>query len=285
MKPMLAQLVINERSRRGSELADTVRAALRAHDIAFYESESPEDIDADTNCVIAAGGDGTIISQVANALARGLPLGVIPVGTFNDLARTLGIPLDVDAACAVIAARHERAIDVGEVNGRYFVNEASIGISSRISRLQTSEVKQRFGALAIIATALQAFRYSRAIRAEVRYDGRVERCKTIQMTVANSNRFGGVLHVEDASIDDGWLDLYSVDIESFREAFSLARAIFAGRRESAPGIRMLRSTWFDIRTRRPHRIAADGEPAGMTPAVFRVLHKALRVIVPPNGQV
>ncbi|MDP9110971.1 MAG: lipid kinase, partial [Candidatus Eremiobacteraeota bacterium] len=178
------------------------------------------------------------------------------------------------------AAGAERAIDVGYVNGRYFVNEASIGISSRISRMQTPELKQRFGFLGVLATALRAFRHSKAIDAEVLYDGKSERFRTIQLTIANSHRFGGFLSVSDAAIDDGHLDLYSVDINGFYEAFCVARALFAGKREEVPGLRTLRATSFEIRTRREHHIAADAEPAGTTPARFEVKAKALRVFVP-----
>jgi diacylglycerol kinase family enzyme len=205
---------------------------------------------------------------------------VIPLGTFNELARTLQIPMDVRGAVDVIAARHERAIDVARVNERYFVNEASMGVSSRITRLQTPELKQRFGVLGVIATAFQAFRHARPMHVEVIHDGGRERLKTIQLTIANSNRFGGVVNVEGAAIDDGLLDLYSVDIETPWEAFQIGRAMFAGRRQGVAGLRTLRGKRFEIRSRHPHRITADAEPAGATPALFEVLPKALRVFVP-----
>ncbi|HTU81565.1 MAG TPA: YegS/Rv2252/BmrU family lipid kinase, partial [Candidatus Acidoferrales bacterium] len=217
---------------------------------------------------------------IPQALARNVPLGIVPVGTFNELARTLALPFDVAEACAVIAAGRTRTIDVASVNGRYYVNEASIGISSRIARLQTPEVKQRWGVLAVVATALQAFLHARPMHARVTFDDRTEYFKSVQLTVANSHRFGGLFTVGDAAIDDGWLDLYSVDIANPLEAFSVTRAMFLGRRESVPGLRTYRSTRFAVATRHRHRITADGEPAGKTPAVFEVLPKALRVLAP-----
>lgn len=276
---MFALLSLNEHSRRGRELGPAVREALRAHGIDFVEGSSLDDPAQSVDCVIAAGGDGTLVRAAGVALARGIPLGVIPLGTFNELARTLELPLDVEGAVAAIAAGAQREIDVSRVNGHYFVNEASIGISSRITRLQTPEVKQRFGWFAIIATALQAYRHSRPIHCEVIADETRASFRTIQLTIANSNRFGGVVNVQDAAIDDGWLDLYSVDIDRPSKAFGIARALLAGKRDSVPGLRTLRSKKFDVRTRHPHRIAADGEDAGTTPAVFEVLPKALRVYV------
>jgi diacylglycerol kinase (ATP) len=232
------------------------------------------------DAIVAAGGDGTIAHVIRRAIAYDVPIGVVPLGTFNELARTLGIPLDVTTACATIAAGRERTIDVARVNGTYYLNEASIGISSRLARLQLPQDKRRFGSLAILATAVQAFVHSRPIHVQVVHDGVAERFKTVQLTVANSHRFGGVFNVADAAIDDGWLDLYSVEIDSMVEAFSVGRAILRGKRESVPGLRTARSTAFDVITRRKHRITADVEPAGRTPARFEVIPKALRVFAP-----
>ncbi|HET9030563.1 MAG TPA: YegS/Rv2252/BmrU family lipid kinase, partial [Candidatus Aquilonibacter sp.] len=277
---MLAQLLINEKSRRGAQAAPEVRAALSDAGIRFVEDGWPDDIGAEIECIIAAGGDGTLLGAIGNAVNRGLPLGVIPLGTFNELARTLAIPLDISSAVDVIAQGNERAIDVGRVNERYFVNESSIGISSRASRLQTTEVKRRFGFLGVIATAIDAFRRSRPMHVIVEHAGGTEQLKTIQLTIANSHRFGGFLNVADAAIDDGWLDLYSVDIESPWQAFHIARAMLEGRRHDVPGLRTLRAKRFDVRSPHAHHITADAEPAGMTPATFDVLPKALRVFVP-----
>ncbi len=274
---MRAQLVINHRSRRGREHARTVRAALAAAGIETIEGKRGSD---GPDCIICAGGDGTVLRSIPAAIEHGLPVGIVPLGTFNELARTLGVPLDIEGAVKTIAARGERAIDVGRVNGVHYLHEASIGISSRIARLQTPELKQRFGLAGVLWTALQAVRHGRPIHAEVTSDGGCERLRTVQLTVANSDRFGGVFSVADASIDDGWLDLYSVDITGPREFFSVARAIFLGQRRDGPGLRTLRARTFEIATRHEHRITADGEPAGTTPARFEVLPKALRVFVP-----
>ncbi len=277
---MFAQLVINLHSRRGAQAGPEVRAALHDAGIEFVEGGWPDDIGGRVDCIIAAGGDGTLLSAIARALDRDVPLGVIPLGTFNDLARTLQVPFGIRAAVDVIAQGRERTIDVGRVNGHYFVNESSIGISSRISRLQTGDLKRRFGFLGVLATALQAFRHARPIHAEVIHEGGIERLRTIQLTIANSYHFGGFVSVSDAAIDDGWLDLYSVDIENAWEAFAIGRAMLEGRRKDVPGLRTLRAKRFEVRTHHSHHVTADAEPAGKTPATFEILPKALRVLVP-----
>ena len=134
--------------------------------------------------------------------------------------------------------------------------------------------------LAIIASVLKAARHARPLLAEIAYGGKRERFKAVQLTVANSQRFGGFITVEDAAIDDGWLDLYAVEVESLSQLFSLAGVIAATQARSARGLRTLRSTAFDVWTARPHHISADGEPAGSTPARFEVLRRAVRMLVP-----
>jgi diacylglycerol kinase (ATP) len=254
-------LVVNPQSRRGRQYGDVVREELRRLQISIVEDSFASDgIDA----VVVAGGDGTIAGQIARAISLGVPLGIVPLGTFNDLARTLGVPSDIAGACGLVAQQRTRAIDVARVNGAYYATEASIGLSSRLARLQRPEEKQRFGFLAIVASIFQSARHARTFRAQVHHDGKVATLRAVQLTVANGPRFGGVISVEDAGIDDGWLDCYAVEIESAAQFFSVASAIIGGRRRSTRGLRTFRSATFEIATRRPHhcRRRTGGHDAG-----------------------
>lgn len=268
-------MVLNERSRLGRREGAAVCEALEQAGVTCLR-----DPDVRYDAVIAAGGDGTVIGAIPLALKRHVPLGIVPLGTFNDLARTLGIPGTTAQACDAIVRGRTRIIDLGRVNGSYFVNEASIGVTTRIARRQTPELKQRFGFFAIVSTSLQTLSEVRPFHADITYDGRVELVRTVQITVANNARFGGVIARADAAIDDGWLDLYSIEPRSWLDAFALVRKIVAGDPSSGHGLRTRRSTRFEIRTHRPHHVSADGEPAGMTPAIFEVVPKALAVFVP-----
>lgn len=270
-----ALLIINPQSRRGGALGDAVRRELAALGVQFVE-EPGDCIDA----VVVAGGDGTFARAIPLALERNVPMGIVPLGTFNDLARTLRIPFDISQACDVIARGRSRPIDVARVNGAYYVTEASIGLSSRIARLQTTADKQRFGFFAIVASAFGALRHVRPFHAVVSYDGKHVNARAIQLTIANSNRFGGLIMVDDAAIDDGWLDLYAIEIERTRQIFSVLGAVLAHKRHRADGVRSYRARAFTVRTRHPHRVTADGEPAGTTPARFEVLPRILRVFSP-----
>jgi len=273
---MRALLVLNKKSRLGVREAPLVYRTLEELGIQYERDLDAPHVDA----VIAAGGDGTVVRCLPIAIARGIPLAVIPLGTFNDLARTMSIPLDVRAACAAILTGKKRRIDVGRVNGVYYLNEASVGLTTRIARKQTPEVKQKLGVLAIIATTLESLNQTRPFSVKLEYDNTVERFRTVQLTIANNAHFGGIFERIDASIDDGWLDLYSIEVESWMNALGVVRKIV--RRDPTPGegLRTRRSTKFIVRTTHAHHIAADGEPAGMTPATFDILPRAVEVMVP-----
>jgi YegS/Rv2252/BmrU family lipid kinase len=275
-------VVVNDRSRRGRELGDVALRELRARDIEVVSvhGASHKIAEANVDALVVVGGDGTVTHAIPHALKAEIPIGIVPAGTFNELARTLDVPLDPAGACDLIAAAHTRRVDVGRVNGMFFLAEASIGISSRAARWQNTEIKRRYGIAGVVATALRAIAHARPMHAEVHYDSQVLRLRTMQLTIANSHRFGGVFEVSDAAIDDGWLDLYSVQIDNLREAIDVVWAFARGRREAVPGLRVLRAHRFVIFARHRHHITADGEKAGKTPATFDILPKALRVFSP-----
>ncbi|MBV8724207.1 MAG: YegS/Rv2252/BmrU family lipid kinase [Candidatus Eremiobacteraeota bacterium] len=273
---MRTSLIVNSNSRLGRRHGPLVAEALERRGITLVRYAVTEAVDA----IVVAGGDGTFARAIPLALRRGVPMGLVPLGTFNDLARTLRIPLELEAACEVIARAHRRRIDVAEVNGVYYVTEASIGLSSRLTRLQSSAGKQRFGWLAVALSGAAALRYLRPFRVEVNYDSARILLRTVQLTVANSNHFGRFITVGDAAIDDGWLDLYAVEPSGLRGAAVVAHAILRKQRFEAEGLRAYRSTRFQVATARPHRITADGEPAGTTPACFQILPQALQVLAP-----
>jgi YegS/Rv2252/BmrU family lipid kinase len=279
---MRIAVVVNLRSRRGRQASSVAlrQLARRGLEIVAIRCASNRIGASKVDAIVVIGGDGTVTHAIPRALEAGVPIGIVPAGTFNELARTLQVPLDVERACDVIAAGHSRAIDVGRVNGSFFLAEASIGISSRAARWQSSEIKRRYGAFGVVATALQAIAHARPMYAEVQYDSQVMRLRTMQLTIANSHRFGGVFAVSDAAIDDGWLDLYSVQIDRLSDAIAVVWAFVRGRREAVPGLRVLRARQFVIRQHHHHHISADGEPAGKTPATFDILAKALRIFSP-----
>src|SRR5690606_9599666 len=141
--------------------------------------------------VVVAGGDGTINSVVQPLLQLRKPLGLLPLGTANDLARTLDIPSDLGAAAAVVVAGRTKRIDVGVVNGCYFLNAAGIGFSTKLQSELPAWAKRHFGPLAYALGVARRWRRRRSISVLVRSDGASVRRRAIQVTVANGRYYGG----------------------------------------------------------------------------------------------
>lgn len=231
--------------------------------------------------IVIGGGDGTLHRAVVPLLESGLPLGILPLGTANDLARTLDLPTDVVAACRVIAEGHTRRIDVGRVNDRHFFNVANIGLGVEVTRRLSGEAKRRFGVLAYLYSAIDAIKAMRSFHVEIRCDNRIECLRAVQIAVGNGCFYGGGMRISDtAAIDDQMLDLYALGPQSVTRLAALIPALRSGRLHEPDGVLTLRGRKIDVRTHRPHAVTADGEWTTRTPARFRVLARALRVYVP-----
>lgn len=285
-----ALVVINARSRRGADASEVVEAAFQRAGLPFIRRECDRAGDLpgliagmadEVDRVVLGGGDGTLNAAAPGLMESGLPLGVIPLGTANDLARTLGLPTDPAQAAAVIAAGRRRRIDLGEVNGHPFFNVASVGFGVDLTRALTRDSKRRWGALGYAAAGLRALERLRPFSAEIVEGGTAHHTRTVHVAVGNGRHYGGGMTVsEDADIDDGRLDLYSLEVESFWRLLLLLPALRAGRHRAWAEIRTLSGSEIEIRTRRPRSVNTDGEITTRTPACFRVIPGAMEVFVP-----
>lgn len=235
------------------------------------------------DCVIVAGGDGTL-NGVADALVETqLPLGVLPLGTANDLARTLGLPVQLEAACEVIAAGNLRRIDLGRVNDKHFFNAASLGLSVQICRQLDKGAKQRWGVLAYPVTTAKSLWQMRPLRVVISDGQNSWQVRTVQLTIGNGRFFGGGMTVdEEAEIDDQQLNLYSIEIEHWSEMPLMFWSLWRGRLERLSKVRTMEGQYFEIKTRRPYWVNTDGELTVRTPATFRSVPLALAVFAPPR---
>lgn len=283
-------LLHNPGSRAGEAAAEAAAQALQAAGLTVtpYACDGREETIAHLkrerttyDAVVACGGDGTL-NTVANALAgQDTPMGVIPAGTANDFARTLGLPDDPAAAAAVIATGRARAVDLGEVNGSYFLNVASIGLSVELARTLTQELKRRWGKLSYALAALKVALTADSFRATIAGENEHARARTYQIAVGNGRFYGGGMAVrDDAAIDDGRLDLYSLEVASLWRLALMLPAFRAGQHGLFREVRTAEGQWFEIRTRRPRPVNADGEILCETPARFRVHRRALNVFAP-----
>jgi YegS/Rv2252/BmrU family lipid kinase len=232
--------------------------------------------------VVVAGGDGTLNSVLQHLIGIGLPLGILPLGTANNLARTLGIPATLPDACDILPGGFRRPIDVGRVNDCYFFTTASMGLSVEITEALRSETKRRWGAFAYAVAAARVLARSHPFHADITWPGGQKHTRTVQIVVGNGRYYGSALPVaEDATIDDARLDLYSLEVQHWWELVGLAPALKRGRHGDKRSVEALRSNRFTITTRAPLDINVDGEIRTRTPAELQVLPLALEVFAPP----
>ncbi len=282
-----ALLLINPKARRGDESHEQIRAQLVSGGLELIEPQSTgDDLAAlilehapNVDMVILGGGDGTINRSLRSLLTVNLPIGILPLGTANDLVRTLQLPTDLRAACDVILAGHTNTIDIGWANNRPFVNVASIGVAVNVTRRLTQGAKSRWGVVAYFWAAVRAMLSGRPFRVEIVSGTQRRTAKTWQIAVGNGRHYGGGLTIHnDARIDDGRLDLYSLEIERGWQVLLLLPALCRGNLEPNNSVFTMHGTEFEIRPlHRTRRITADGELLGHTPAVFRIEPKALTV--------
>lgn len=285
-----ALLIVNPKARRGSGSVAAARAVIERAGIDVHESrpqagQTIADLiraEAGTiDMVVIGGGDGTL-NAAAPALAEtGLPFGVLPLGTANDFARTLGVPADLQQAAAVIAAGRTGPVDLGYVNGHPFFNVASIGFSAELAGELSAQAKKRWGVLGYAIVAARLLARSRLITAWVDHDGTTEEIHTLQISVGNGRHYGGGMTVEEtAAVDDGTLDFYSLEIDHWWRLLKLLPSLRAGTHGRWDDVRAFRTTEVTIRTRKPLPVNTDGELSTSTPAHFTIRPGAVTVFRP-----
>lgn len=236
--------------------------------------------------VAIGGGDGTLLWAIEGLIETKLPLAIIPMGTFNELARTLGVPSAPDEVAALLDDGLPLPVDVGRVNGVCYFNEASVGLSTRVARIQTYDVKRKLGLLAIPVTTVRALRWVRPLHLEIEADDGTRRfVRAVQLTVANNYRFGGVVENPEGSLTDGKLWLYSIDVRGWLDTLGILIAVALRRFPHAPDVIAVRGSRFIVRSLHghAHRIFADGEEVSHLPGEFTDLPRAVTVLVPERS--
>jgi len=228
--------------------------------------------------VVAAGGDGTVATIAQVLVGSATALGIFPLGSVMNVARSLGIPRDLDAAADVIATGEVRTIDIGEAAGKPFFEAASVGMNAAMFR-----EAQRFETgdwSSIASTIWVALRY-RPARMSIGLEDRRIRTRALMVTVANGPYTGaGMTVAPEARLDDG-----RFDVRIFRR-FSKMRllrhliSIAFGRYRYAPEVDTYRSRFVRIESARPLPARADSRDLGTTPVELVIRPHALRVVVP-----
>jgi len=239
--------------------------------------------DEGADLVIAAGGDGTIHSVAGGLIGRETALGIIPMGTMNNLAHSLGIPLPIEAACAIIAKGETRAIDIGQINGQAFIEVAGVGIEAALFPAAEEFKSSSFLSMlsGVIKGLITLFTYQ-TTKLKISFDEKKRRpYEAIQVTICNSPYYGPHFEiVPDIIMDDGMLDVVVYKNFSKLEYIQHAISISQGRRALQPKLTRRRVKSLRISSDQPIEVQADGLPHGHTPAEVKVVPGALHVRVP-----
>ena len=235
--------------------------------------------------IVAAGGDGTVSTIADVVRGTDTPLGIVPCGTLNHFARDLGIPLEPDAAARAIVQGRRRAVDVGEVNGSCFLNNASLGLYPGIVRERTRQQKRlrRSKRHAMLWATLAVLDRPPLLDLQLELDGKVQECRAPFVFVGN-NRY--VLEGFDIGrrekLDCGVLDVYTTRSCTPGGLVALALRAIARRLRQADDFLESSVTALRVASRRPKLlVATDGEVMTLkTPLEFRVRPRALQVLVP-----
>src|SRR6185436_7801947 len=235
---MKVRVIVNKgggTSRGDDEETAQIEAAFRAAgvDADVRPTESDDIFDAlkeaaaapGLDAVVAGGGDGTLSCAAGHLAGTSRPLGILPLGTLNHLARDAGIPVKLEEAVAVIAAGNVRAIDVAEVNGRVFVNNSSVGLYPDMVRLREVE-QERLGRskrMAMLSASLTALRHFRRHRLWISAEGMEAPVRTPMLFVGNNRYQVNLLALgQREALDEGVLCLYAI------RARSRAHLLWAG---------------------------------------------------------
>ncbi|MBC7234588.1 MAG: diacylglycerol kinase family lipid kinase [Chloroflexi bacterium] len=278
--------VLTYLERQGWEI--TLRQTFGPGDATTYAHDAAA---AGYDMVIAAGGDGTI-GEVASGLAHSdCRLGVLPVGTGNVWAHTVGIPVWtpmhrdalLEAAQILIEGRDHR-IDLGRVGGRYFVLWAGIGFDAQVTHdiEPHREVRRALGQLSYYVTAVVLAFSLRGTRVSLDIDGETYRHRALMILVTNVPLYGQSFYLApQAQLDDGWLDLYVFKGGNTLDAFRQFGLLLLGKHLGDPSIETYRVRRVEVHSEKPLPLHLDGDPAGYSPLTIEVAPKALRVVVPP----
>lgn len=258
---------------------------ILAHSGEQLEAAAKQAVQGGAGVVVAGGGDGTVSAVAACVAGTGVRLGVLPMGTLNHFAKDLGIPLELDGAIDVIAGGRELAADMGEVNGRLFINNSSLGLYPDIV-LDRERQRQRLGRgkwAALLAASVHAARRYPVLSLQIEVDGKPMQRRSAFVFIGNNDyQMEGFEIGERRCLTAGKLSLYVTQRTGRFGLLRLALRALVGRLRQASDFDMLAAQSLTVDAARRHmRVAADGEVMLMaTPLRYTIRPGVLRVIVP-----
>lgn len=238
--------------------------------------------------VIAAGGDGTIGSVAAYLAGADNVLGILPLGTGNDFARSLDIALDGREAAKLLATGEVSRVDLGRLARAgqppaYFAHAATVGLNVNFSKLATrASVRARVGRLTYLISAVYALREGGTFQCPLEHDGTADELSLLQLSVISAPVIGGSLglNVRSPYPDDHRLDVIAVEDVPPARILRAGLFLLLGVKRPVSGVRMMHVDQLAVAGQHPLALALDGELDGNLPGQFETFAGALRVITP-----
>jgi len=288
--PRKAILIVNAASRSGADAFEQARDKLAAAGIDLLDAKAiknPKSMGGEVKLavgkapmVILGGGDGSLSSSVDDLLGTETVLGVLPLGTANSFARTLGIPLDLDGAVDVIANGEGRSIDVGCINGDHFLNAAALGLAPMVAETVPHGLKRQLGRLGYLIWAGWSAASFNAFRLKVDDGQRIHRLWATEVRIANGRFHGGMELIESADVESGQIVVQAV---RGRSVVRLGWSYFASAMKLKARhvtTREFRGRKLIVSTRPPLSVSIDGEVAATTPLEVSAVPNAVTVAAP-----
>jgi YegS/Rv2252/BmrU family lipid kinase len=286
-----AVLVVNTRSRSGRRLYERAGELLVARGLALDRSYAVRDpvrlpeivrsaVDEGHRLIVVGGGDGTISSVVDLLAYRDVVLGVLPIGTANSFARTVGVPLDLSGAIDVVVDGRVADVDLGMVNDDYFANAAAIGLATSIARGIDPAVKRTLGRAGYLIVGLWQLLRHGHFRCTVTADGRTRSFDALEVRVANGAYQGGIEVAGEAHVESHDLVVQMITGRSRASILGFWTRAILGLPLRGTGVEVLRAESFALSTDPPQYVSIDGEPLVRTPIRARVARQALLLRVP-----
>jgi len=243
--------------------------------------QAASDVRGPCHALVVLGGDGTVRDVITGLVRRDVPVGIVPLGTANVLAKELGAPVRPERAAQVIARRYIRRLDLGYVGGRPFLLMLGVGFDADVTARVHASRRGAMTALNYAPALVGVLLRHRFPSIRVTVDGRPVRREANFLVVSNTRQYGGRLVMAlDAEPDDGWLDVCLYRVPRRRAALSLLVSFVTHRRPDRRRATFLRGRRIEVTSDRPARYQLDGDPFGVLPVTVDVEPQAVPVIVP-----
>lgn len=273
------------------KIEETLRGKYSQIDIRKTEKEGDAAAFATEACValydavIVMGGDGTV-NEAINGLAEQShrpALGIIPLGTINDFARALNIPLGPYEAIAILDDQHTAGVDIGKIDEGYFANVLAVGSIAEASYNVTAEQKTKLGSLAYFLEGAKSFISGESIQLKVEHEDGTWEGETFLLLAALTNSVGGFEALApDADVNDGKFHAFIFKKMSFPRIATLIPSLLKGDLKESEEIEYVRTSFLNVSSNKGHVVNIDGEEGQTLPFHAKVLPGHLNVFVPKS---